>query len=639
MIEGSLLLYSASVLYILDFFMVLRRKFRSATYSILAAGVLSIFTSLVFSLSFITDNFTLIAVYEQSSRSLPLLLKLAASWSGPSGSLLLWLLIITVSLFSLRLRNRSSMNDQLIVANSVMTFFVLAVLGFAIATNPFSELAVSVPDGVGLNPSLQTAFSVIHPPLIFAGYTTLLLCYSLVLGMRMTQTSGSTTFVESIAWRSWMLLALGISIGGYWAYETLGWGGYWAWDPLETSALIPWLALTALLLARQMGLKGKHELFALTFAASSLIFTVYIARSAAVSSVHSYGDLIGGNSILMLAAAPILLSCLTAWRKIRTPAKNEDTPLVATFIFWSLILSALVDLTILLYRSLGPNFGVVYTASRYVYNFPSLLMLMVFLTAIVAQCIKESPTYRHFLLVLTLLVAVGTVLSLLKYPTTNALTSIGLPFIIGTLMVTTYRVGKWVFARPRLLHPHSDIKYVGFLGIAVLLLGVFLSSSMATSTTGVVQVGESLNVGGVKLSVMQILTSPSSQHVFLPAYGMIPQSIDTRISFLLSNEPSTMKVLFLKYYPALSRYFSTVSIERGAFEDMCVVAGSTESVRETTSVAFKNGTAATPLDVTITLSRIPAVSLVWLGVVTLIGANLPFIVQSKVFMKEETIGS
>ena len=633
-LENTILVV-ALVFYMIDFGATLARRPRFGIYSLMIAGFLSILAYLTFSWSFMTDNFMLKAVYEQSSRSLSPLLKLSASWTGAGGSLLLWLLMMTVSSLIFRLRIRRSMDGQQTVASLVMSFFTMTVLTFALATNPFSELAIAVPDGLGLNPSLQTIFSTIHPPFVFAAYTALLLSYSLVLANTWTKKTDPHPLDERILWRSWMYLTLGISLGGFWAYQTLGWGGYWGWDPLETSALIPWLCMTGLLFAKLIDRGRNYNLFACTFAASSLMFTVYIARSAAVPSLHAYGDFVGGAAILLVAIVPIPLAYIATRRSRTAPAEGDRSTSAGALAFWSLTIIASYDLILLLCQSLGGLFGVVFSPSQQLYNYSSMPMLSVFLVVLLVKCFKEHPTFREMIIPFAFLTAIGLspivpfVLSLLKLPPGSILLSIGLPFVIALFGATVYRLLKLVLTSRGHFHPYPAINYFAFFGIAILLLGVFVSSSMGTSTTQIIPVGGDLSAFGLKVSIEQIVTSPSATHIFLPPYGIVPESIDSKISYTLNDAPSTPQVLFLRYYPALAQFVATPSIHSSIFGDTYIVASATQSIKQASGLAFSNGTTATPTDVGITLKTIPAVSLVWLGVAILIAATLPFIFMSK----------
>jgi len=523
-----------------------------------------------------------------------------------------------------------------------MDCFTIAVLAFALIADPFRELRVSVPDGLGQNPSLQTFWSMIHPPLVFAAYTTLLFSYSLVVGRKLTSGAETQPLDDRVLWASWMLLTLAISFGGAWAYETLGWGGYWAWDPLETSALIPWLSLTALLFTKYMGVGRDHDLFATTFSASAVFFTAYIARSATAPSLHGYGTFVGGIFLLLLAVLPTLISLMAARRGTFYHSDVErgipSYPL-ADLTFWSLIFVALANLILLFYQSFASFFGVGVQPSPQLHNSVSLPMLIVFLAVIVVNCIKERPTAKDLLFSLALLLVIGLACSLLKRPTGNVLANVGLPFVLALFAATAYRVSKGV-VKARYFRTYSNFRHVAFFGIAVLLLGVLISSSMQVSATEIVHTGESFDVLELKLSVVEVATSPSDQQIFLAPYGMVPESIDTKVIYTSSDEPSGSRIIFLRYYPAFDRFVPAPSIHKSVMEDIYIVASPTETVREATASAFADRTTTTPSDVGITIKRIPAVSLVWLGAVILIIGNLPFMfVQAPLQAIEENLES
>jgi cytochrome c biogenesis factor len=176
-----------------------------------------------------------------------------------------------------------------------------------------------------------------------------------------------------------------------------------------------------------------------------------------------------------------------------------------------------------------------------------------------------------------------------------------------------------------------DIKYLAYFGVSVLLLGVFVSSSMAGTATAVIPAHGSLNVLGMKLSIVQISTSPSPQQIFLPPYGMVPESIDTQVSYTLSNTPSEIYVLDLKYYPALNQFVQEPSIHHSLLADIYIVGGQTESISEATLLAFKLRTTVVsdvPANVEVTVARIPAILLVWIGVATMVSSNALFVASS-----------
>ena len=126
---------------------------------------------------------------------------------------------------------------------------------------------------------------------------------------------------------------LGIALGGAWAYQTLGWGGYWSWDPIETSALIPWLALSAVLFARRQG-NENLELFGMTLAMSTLLLISYVARGSSVESLHAYGDLATGLPFILLALFPVFFSLgdLLQIPSVRLPSRRHRPRASSTFL-------------------------------------------------------------------------------------------------------------------------------------------------------------------------------------------------------------------------------------------------------------------------------------------------------------------
>ena len=182
---GGTALVLALLFYAADLLCLLRARLRAAYCLLTAAGSLTIFASSLFTYFFMSDSLALKAVYEHSSTSLPPLLKLSASWTGSGGSLLLWLTMMTIATLAFRLSKRHSMNNER-VPGLLMSFFAMAVLAFTLLADPFRQLGIPVPDGSGQSPSLRTFWSVLHPPFVFAAYTTILLSYAIILGRRLT---------------------------------------------------------------------------------------------------------------------------------------------------------------------------------------------------------------------------------------------------------------------------------------------------------------------------------------------------------------------------------------------------------------------------------------------------------------------
>ncbi len=640
MVSGTVILVLALLLHLVGLSALLLRRFKVGYYSSIVAGFLAVFVYLTFSYLFVSDNFAFAAVYENSSRWLPLLLKLSASWTGAAGSLLLWLCMMSLAVIIHRLKAGQLMSEQDRVAALVMSIFTVTILVLVLMVSPFSELGSFSPDGQGLNPTLQTLWSVIHPPIIFSAYSAILLSYSLLIGGRWGKdTRGSAENGFRALRVSWILLTLGIALGAAWAYETLGWGGYWAWDPIETSALIPWLLLTAFLFAKPEDPHTDYELFTTTFSASTLLFTVYIARSTQAPSIHGYGYFVGGTVILVLALIPVLISFTTSRRRrFQEPnviSRNSTYPAM-TLAFWSLILLASANLILLLYLSFLPLFGRTLYANPNQYNYTSFPFLILFIAAMIAECERENSVLRDVLRVCIPLLAVGVALSLVKWPTGNILANLGLPFLVGLLLAAAHRMFKSAGRRPIRLGRHPTLRYLALFGVAILLLGVFISSSMQSSAVGTLSTGQSISVLDLKILHVNVTTFPSNRTIFLSPYGIVPESIVTKITYSLNGDTEGSRTLLLSYYPAFDQFVPTPVIYSSPTEDLYIVANPTESVKQATVMAFTNRTITTPTDIRVTVSRIPAVSLVWLGVAILVAGNLALVYRPRASESRES---
>lgn len=279
-------------------------------------------STLVLVFAFLSNDFRLAYVARNSARSLPVLYKISALWAGQSGSLLLWLLVI--SLFSLAVQRTRRFRDGGFdlrintVINMVRVLFIILLL---FVTSPFELLADPPSNGSGLNPMLQSVGMVVHPPLLFMGFSGFLVPFAIVVSRLWARNSSDSWLQEVRPWAlfAWLFLTAGIVSGGQWAYNELGWGGYWAWDPVENASLFPWLTGTALLhtLLLDKGHAGRkwwsYILIALTFALT--IFGTFLTRSGVLDSVHAFSGGVLGSIFFVVLAAIVLFSAGLAWRR------------------------------------------------------------------------------------------------------------------------------------------------------------------------------------------------------------------------------------------------------------------------------------------------------------------------------------
>lgn len=294
------------------------RARRSTTISVVAILAATLFLVQ----AFVANDFRFAYVARNSQRSLPLVFKISALWAGQSGSLLLWLLIL--SLLTLVVQaNRNYQKDNLasslvVVINVVRVLFLVLLL---FVTSPF-ELLAEVPwDGNGLNPMLQSLGMVIHPPLLFLGFSGFLIPFALVVVELWRGNTSGTWLQRSRPWVlfSWAFLTAGIVTGGQWAYNELGWGGYWAWDPVENASLFPWLTSTALvhtLLLPKNRTRTQFWSFALIVVTFALtIFGTFLTRSGVLDSVHAFSGGILGQIFLGVLVVIVLFSLYLWWSR------------------------------------------------------------------------------------------------------------------------------------------------------------------------------------------------------------------------------------------------------------------------------------------------------------------------------------
>jgi len=245
----------------------------------------------------LTSDFSLVNVVENSHSTKPLLYKITGVWGDHEGSMLLWVLILSLFGAAVAVSGRAMPRDIHAAVLAVQSWIGAAFLLFILLTsNPFARIANPPMDGMGLNPLLQDPGLAIHPPLLYLGYVGLSITFSFAAAALIC---GRIDAVWARLVRPWILIAwifltLGIAMGSYWAYYTLGWGGFWFWDPVENASLMPWLAATALLhsttvMEKREALKVWTIFLAILAFSLSLIGT-FIVRSGVLTSVHAFAN-------------------------------------------------------------------------------------------------------------------------------------------------------------------------------------------------------------------------------------------------------------------------------------------------------------------------------------------------------------
>ncbi len=305
-----------------------------------AVAALSVFAATVtLATLLVLHRFDVQYVYQHSARAMSALYWVPSFWAGQEGSFLLWAFWISILGLVLALTSGKAERRVMPIYGGMLIF--LAVLlnirsPFVMTTNDLG-LPVTPPEGLGLNPNLENPWMVIHPPTVFLGFSSLLVPFSFAVSAlfwRAEIQQGENGWLRrALPWGlfGFAVLGLAMMMGGYWAYEMLGWGGFWEWDPVENGPFIPWISLVAFLHAAQIqrarGGFAKPTLFFATLPFIGAMYESFMTRSGALSnfSVHSFSELGGISNTLLLGAllGIILLSLgLLVWRR-KEIGKNE----------------------------------------------------------------------------------------------------------------------------------------------------------------------------------------------------------------------------------------------------------------------------------------------------------------------------
>ena len=441
------------------------------------------------------NDFSIAYIRSHSNIALPWPYKVAALWSGQEGSLLFWSFLLGTYGLVLRLRHKTDTRlfafAGMVIA-AVQAFFLMLV---NFAAPPFALTQGPLPvDGNGLNPLLQYAEMVIHPPMLYLGYVGFTVPFAFGLSALMMKYPGEKWIHITRRWTmvTWCFLTVGIFLGMHWAYKVLGWGGYWGWDPVENASLMPWLTGTAFLHSVMMQEKrGMLKMWNMWLVFSTFllaIFGTFLTRSGVVSSVHAFAQSSIGTWFIVFIALTVAV-CVFYFVRNRDALQSEHKleSLVSresSFLFNNLIL--LVACFTVLWGTLFPILsewvqGTKVTVGPPFFNrvnVPVALMLLL-LTAVGPLLAWRKTSFdslkRNFLV--------------------PALTSVA---VVMFLVLTPHSWGG-VFG----LRPWQDLSSFYSLitiALAVLVLGTVISEFVRGGRVFATQMGSSLAAGMLQLT-------------------------------------------------------------------------------------------------------------------------------------------
>ncbi len=301
-----------------------RERWSRAVTSALAGQAVMVATAVACLVhAFVTNDFSVLYVAENSNSALPLFYRVSALWGAHEGSLLLWIFLLAAWSVAVAIRSAGLPPNFASRVLGVLGLVSFGFLLFTLATsNPFMRLDPAAPDGRDLNPILQDPGLAVHPPILYTGYVGFAVAFAFACAAMLEGRLDQAWARWTRPWTTWAwaFLTCGIALGSFWAYYELGWGGFWFWDPVENASFMPWLVGTALVhslaVTDKRGLFKSWTLLLAILAFSLSMLGTFLVRSGVLVSVHSFAaDPSRGMFILMFLIIMIGGALtLYAWR-------------------------------------------------------------------------------------------------------------------------------------------------------------------------------------------------------------------------------------------------------------------------------------------------------------------------------------
>ncbi|MDO5630480.1 MAG: heme lyase CcmF/NrfE family subunit [Paracoccus sp. (in: a-proteobacteria)] len=540
--------------------------------------------------AFVTSDFSLRLVYENSHTAKPMLYKISGVWGNHEGSMLLWVLIL--ALFGAA---AAAWGGNLPPALRARVLAVQAAIGAAFyafiifTSNPFLRLEVPPFDGRDLNPLLQDVGLALHPPFLYLGYVGLSMSFSFAVAALIEGRVDAAwaRWVRPWTLAAWVFLTIGIALGSWWAYYELGWGGFWFWDPVENASFMPWLLAAALLhsaivVEKREALKSWTILLAIMAFGFSLIGT-FIVRSGVITSVHSFASDPERGVFILAILAVFVGGALTLYsvRAQAMAAKGVFAPVsregalvlnnvllaVASFVvFIGTVWPLIAELGWGAKLSVGePFFNKAFT--------PFMIVLAIVLPLGAIMPWKRA-TIRRALMPLRGALALTAAVMLLVFAVSTGHSALA---VIGT------GLGSWIIfgAGAELIHrtggsglsrlarlPRADWgKAVAHAGLGVTFIGVSLLMAWETENIRVAHIGESFELSGYTITLRSVdeVEGPN----YLSTMATMDVARNGRQVATLHPEK--------RVYPVQAMPTTEAAINNGVFRDIYLVIGDAQA--------------------------------------------------------------
>ena len=558
----------------------------------LAAGIF-VFLSIsigILAYTFATDDFSVQIVAAQSNSLLPMHYKLTALWGGHEGSFLLWTFMLSGWMLAVSVFSKTMPIEFVARVLGVLGLLCVAYILFMLATsNPFMRIVPLPPgDGSDLNTALQDFGFIVHPPTLYMGYVGFSVVFAFAIAALLSGRLDAAWARWSRPWAniSWAILTIGIALGSWWAYYELGWGGWWAWDPVENPPLITWLLGTALIhslaATEKRGVFKSWTVLLAILAFSGSLLGTFITRSGLLTSVHAFASdptrgvfilailviAVGGALLLYAIRAPQMKSEFgfgLVSREIFLLANNVLLVVSAASIFlgtmFPMVYQALTDDLI----SIGPPY----------FNaiFGPLMVLLILVLGVgpMSRWKRTSTSYlvQQLAKVAAASIAIGIVLPLL------VLLEISFAAIICVVLASWIVLSMAKDLRNKIANKETvskglrtlSLSYYGMqiahIGVAVMLIGVGLTSYFSTERSVLLAPGATVTLGSY---AFRFDGSEATQG---------PNYIADQATFSISKDGNSLGELYpeRRIYLATGTPSTEMAIDAGFLRDLFITLG------------------------------------------------------------------
>ena len=528
----------------------------SARYAIAGQFVLVTTAAGALIYALVATDFSIRYVALNTTLNTPVYYRVTGLWGALEGSLLLWewILIIFSALVAWRYRKRmQEFMPWVLMVFAIVSAFFLAVIAFA--SNPFETMFPVPLDGRGLNPLLEDANMLSHPPLLYTGFVGLTVPFAFAMAALIRGKLDQSWIVATRHWTitAWFFLTLGNIVGAWWSYHVLGWGGYWAWDPVENAAFMPWLPATAFLHSVQVqerrGMLKTWNVLLIIIAFSLTIFGTFLTRSGILSSIHAFSAGPVGFYFLGFLAFVLISSLgLLAWRSDQLRGQPELDSVVSRES--AFVLNNVVFVSALFAIFLGTVFpllsqavvGVQVSVGAPYFNsvMAPLFLLLVFLMGVGPLIAWRRASWdnlkRNFTwpTAASLAVAVGLFAGGIR----SFFLLLGFTlcaFAVSTMVFDTFlslrarrrQAGEGPLRGLGTLIQRNQRRYGGFvvhLGVVLIVLGIAGSMAYSIEREATLNVGETLTAGSYRVAFEGLRGSEQPTHYRMEGAFQVSQN-------------------------------------------------------------------------------------------------------------------